>query len=162
MLTSTLEVMQKHASHPHKNDPSLWHDSSYSSCKKIWAMQKKSISMPISMGKKKKKKKKKDSPYPKIKDGVMQKGVRVPSRKNSLHMHILIWLYDLFSPLDPVFDFAKYVVQVCFLFIPYPELHQKALLEEGRGKRRTNALVRNHTHWAIWESHLRSKILFWF
>ena len=30
---------------------------------------------------KKKKKKKKDSPYLKIKDRVMQKGVRVPSRK---------------------------------------------------------------------------------
>ena len=38
----------------------------------------------------------------------------------------------MFSPLDPVFDFAKYVVQACYLFIPYPELHQKALLEIGR------------------------------
>ena len=28
--------------------------------------------------------------------------------------------------------------------------------------RRPNALVRNHTHWAFWESHLRSKVLFWF
>jgi len=41
-------------------------------------------------------------------------------------------LYDLFSPLDLVFDFAKYTVQVCFFFIPYPELYQKALLEIGR------------------------------
>ena len=50
----------------------------------IWAMQEKSrrkISMPRSMGKRKKKEKKKDSPYLKIKDRVMQKGVRVPSRK---------------------------------------------------------------------------------
>jgi len=36
--------------------------------------------MPRSIKKKEKKAKKKDSPYPKIKDGVMQKGVRVPSR----------------------------------------------------------------------------------
>ena len=48
----------------------------------IWAMQKKSrrkISMPRSLGKRKKKKK--NSPYFKIKDRVMQKEVRVPSRK---------------------------------------------------------------------------------
>ena len=47
-------------------------------------------------------------------------------------MHILIWLYDLFSLLDPIFDFAIYAVQVCVLFIPYPELRWKALLEIGR------------------------------
>jgi hypothetical protein len=40
-------------------------------------------------------------------------------------MHILIRLYDLFSLLDPVFDLVKYVIQACFLFIPYPELHKK-------------------------------------
>ena len=47
-------------------------------------------------------------------------------------MHILLWLYDLFSPLGPVFGFAKYAVQACYLFITYLELHQKALLEIGR------------------------------
>ena len=31
----------------------------------------------------------------------------------SMHVHILIWLYDLFFSLDPVFDFAIYVIQVC-------------------------------------------------
>jgi len=41
-------------------------------------------------------------------------------------------LYDLFSPLGLVFGFAKYAVQVCYLLITYPELHQKALLEIGR------------------------------
>jgi len=30
--------------------------------------------------------------------------------------------------LDPVFAFAKYVIQACYLFILYPELHQKDLL----------------------------------
>jgi len=33
--------------------------------------------------------------------------------------------------LGPVFNFAKYAVQACYLFITYPELHQKALLEIG-------------------------------
>jgi hypothetical protein len=41
-------------------------------------------------------------------------------------------LYDLFSPLGLVFGFAKYAVQACYLFITFPELHQKALLETGR------------------------------
>jgi len=36
--------------------------------------------------------------------------------------------------LDLVFDFAKYVVQVCFLFIPYPELHQKSLIRRRERK----------------------------
>ena len=132
--------------------------------RRIWAMQKKSrgkkYSCPEAWEKRKREKKKKDSPYLKIKDKSHAERGASSIQKNSTHMHILIWLYDLFSPLDPVFDFAKYVVQVCFLFIPYPDLHQKALLEKGRGKRQTNALVRNHTHWAIWESYLRSKIYY--
>jgi hypothetical protein len=36
----------------------------------------------------------------------------------SLHMHILIWLYDLIFSLDPVFDFAIHVMQVCLIFYP--------------------------------------------
>ena len=38
--------------------------------------------------KKKRKKKKKDIPYLKIKDRVMQKGVRVPSRKFHTYAHL--------------------------------------------------------------------------
>jgi len=41
-------------------------------------------------------------------------------------------LYDLFSPLGLVFGFAKYAVPACYLFITYPNLHQKALLEIWR------------------------------
>jgi hypothetical protein len=41
----------------------------------------------------------------------------------SLHMHILIRLYDLIFSLNPVFDFAIHVVQVCQIFIPYHMLH---------------------------------------
>jgi hypothetical protein len=52
-------------------------------------------------------------------------------------MHILIILYDLFSPLDPVFDFAIYAEQACFLLLPYFEL-QKSLIR-GR-KKRGNAM----------------------
>jgi hypothetical protein len=38
-------------------------------------------------------------------------------------VHILIWLYGLFSFLDPVFDFAIYVMQVCLFLHTYPKLH---------------------------------------
>ena len=37
-----------------------------------------------------------------------------------------------FLYLGPVFDFAIYAKHVCLLFILYPELHHKALLEVGR------------------------------
>jgi len=56
--------------------------------KRIWAMQKKNKKYPCPEAWEKKKKK--DSTYLKIKDRVMQKRVRVLSRKNSTHMHILI------------------------------------------------------------------------
>ena len=38
----------------------------------------------------------------------------------SIHVHILIWLYDLFFSLDPVFDLAIYVRQVCLIFHALP------------------------------------------
>jgi hypothetical protein len=41
----------------------------------------------------------------------------------SIHVHILIWLYGLFSSLDPVFDFAIYVMQVCVILHTYLKLH---------------------------------------
>jgi len=47
-------------------------------------------------------------------------------------MYILIWLYDLFSLLDPVFDFAIYVKYVCFFLFPTLSSTKKALLEIGR------------------------------
>ena len=66
----------------------------------IWAMQKKSrrkIFVPRSMEKKKEKKKKKDSPYLKIKYRVIQKGVRVPSRKFHTHAHLDLIVWPVFS-----------------------------------------------------------------
>ena len=53
-----------------------------------YAEGKEKISVPKSIGKGKRKKKKKDSPYLKIKDRVMQKGVRVPSRKFHTYAHL--------------------------------------------------------------------------
>jgi hypothetical protein len=53
-------------------------------------------------------------------------------------------LYDLFTLLDPIFNFAKYVMQVSF-FYPLP-WDQKNLIKVGRKKRQPNALARNHMH----------------
>jgi hypothetical protein len=40
--------------------------------------------------------------------------------QTSIHMHILIWLYDLTLSLDLLFDFTTYVLQVfSFMFSPY-------------------------------------------
>ena len=41
------------------------------------------------------------------------KGVHTPSTQIFTHMHILIKVYNLFSPKDPVFDSATYEEQVC-------------------------------------------------
>ena len=61
---------------------------------------------------KKKKEEKKDSHALKriyIEGEIIQKEFPFhPSQ--SMHVHILIWLYDLFFSLDPVFDFAIYVI----------------------------------------------------
>ena len=62
----------------------LYHfDMTLHIAKRIWAMRKKKKKfVPRSMGKRKRKKKKKDIPCLKIEDRVMQKRVRVPSKKN--------------------------------------------------------------------------------
>ena len=48
-----------------------------------------------------------------------------------MHVHILIWLYDLFFSLDPVFDFAIYVMQVSLFLHTYFKLHIWPSLEVG-------------------------------
>ena len=75
------------------------------------------------MSKKKREEERKDSPLSKIKkekerDG-SYKGVHTPSTKN---IHTLAYLDQglwLVSPLDPVFDLAKYEKQVCLQNPPY-------------------------------------------
>ena len=42
------------------------------------------------------------------------------------HMHFSIMVVWLVYSLGPIFDFAKYLRQVCLSFSPYLELHQKA------------------------------------
>jgi hypothetical protein len=37
--------------------------------------------------------------------------------------------------LDPVFDLAKYVIQVCLDFIPTQKLHQKAFSDRMKRKK---------------------------
>jgi len=44
----------------------------------------------------------------------------------STHMHFSIMVVWLAYSLGPIFDFAKYLRQVCLSFSPYLELHQKA------------------------------------
>ena len=53
----------------------------------------------------------------------------------SIHVHILIWLYVLFCSLDPVFDFAIYVIQVCLILHILPWAPQIAITR-SRVKRR--------------------------
>ena len=50
-------------------------------------------------------------------------------------MHILIWLYDLFFSLDPIFDNAIYVRQVCLIFHTLPWAPHIAIIR-GRMKER--------------------------
>jgi hypothetical protein len=38
-------------------------------------------------------------------------------------IHVHFWLYELLFSLDPVFDFAIYVMQVCLIIHTYLELH---------------------------------------
>ena len=98
----------------------------------IWAMQKKSrrkLSMPRSLGKRKKKKK--NNPYFKIKDRVMQKEVRVPSRKiphtcTSWSDCMICFLYWI------RFLTLQYMQDMYASFHSLPRAPQKALLEIGR------------------------------
>ena len=53
----------------------------------------------------------------------------------SIHVHILIWLYDLFFALDPVFDFAIYMIQVC-LILHIPPWAPDIAIVRGRVKER--------------------------
>ena len=53
----------------------------------------------------------------------------------SIHVHILVWLYDLFFTLDPVFDFVIYVIQVCFILHTPPWAPHIAIIR-GRMKER--------------------------
>ena len=58
----------------------------------------------------------------------------------SIHVHILIWLYDLFFSLDPVFDFAIYVIQVCIILHTLPWAPHIAIARSRMKKRQVKCL----------------------
>ena len=130
MLTSTLEVTQNmppiHTKILHRFDMNLH------VAKRMWAMQKKSrrkISVPRSMGERKRKKK--DSSYFKIRDRVMQKWVRVPSKKiphtcTSWSDCMICFLYWI------RFLTLQYMQDMYASFHSLPWAPQKALLEIER------------------------------
>ena len=58
----------------------------------------------------------------------------------SMHVHILIWLYDLFFSLDLVFDFAIYVIQVCLILHTLPWAPHIAITRSRMKKRQVKCL----------------------
>ena len=84
------------------------------------------------------------------------------SSKNSTHMHILIWLYDLFFSLDQVFDFAIYVIQVCLILHALPWAPHIAITRSRMKKRQVKCLGKDiHTLSDLRESNEElSKVYF--
>jgi len=58
----------------------------------------------------------------------------------SIHVHILIWLYDLLFSLDPVFDFAIHVIQVCVILHTLPWAPHIAITRSRMKKRQVKCL----------------------
>ena len=57
-----------------------------------------------------------------------------------MHAHILIWLYNLLFSMDPVFDFAINVIQVCLLFHTLPWAPHIAIISSRVKKRQVKCL----------------------
>ena len=106
---------------------------------KYWKKEKKCGHMKVHW---KKREKKKDSHTLKriyIGREIIQKEFPFhPSQ--SMHVHILIWLYDLFFSLDPVFDFAIYVIQVCLILRTLPWAPHIAITRSRMKKRQVKCL----------------------
>ena len=128
----------------------------YGHMKVQYKKKKKNVGTWRSLKKENKKRKKKDSHGLKriyIGREIIQKEFPFhPSQ--SIHVHILIWLYDLIFSLDPVFDIAIYVRQVCLIFLTLPWAPHIAITIIRMKKRQVKCLVRTYTHWAIWESQM--------
>ena len=58
----------------------------------------------------------------------------------SIHVHILIWLYDLNFSLDPVLDFAIYIIQVCLILHALPWAPHIAITRSRMKKRQVKCL----------------------
>ena len=108
-----------------------------------------------------KKREKKYSPYQKIYmykgEGIHIKEFHPPSTKNIQtlsHLDQGLWLV---SPLDPVFDSAKYEKQVCHHILHTYRFTKKKPLEVGwKRKAHKKALVRNKTHLSDPRDHPRN------
>ena len=131
MRASTMEITQKTCLPSVQKCSITLTQLFISSCRKILAMQKeRKKHIHAQKYGKEKKRRKKDSPYLKkeIKKRDVQKGMQVPSR-NSTHIHILIWLYDLFSPWS-----SFWLCKICSTSIlplhPLPWAPQKSLIRD--------------------------------
>ena len=76
------------------------------------------------------------------------------------HMHFLIMVVWLAYSLGPIFDFAKYLRQVCLSFSPYLELHQKAF--RSRRKKAYKKSWWGYKHFWANESVIRGTCFYFF
>jgi hypothetical protein len=67
-------------------------------------------------------------------------------------------LYDKFFSWIRFLTLQYYVIQVCLTSSSFPWAPHIAFIRGRMKKGKFNALVRNHTHYAIWEHHLRSQV----
>ena len=124
---SRLEVSKHPSIHKIKLHVHVWHHSLSKIYQGYGAMQKENKKMHtqrryatcLGMSKKKKKKRKKIAPYPKRKKRRERERWCIQRSSYTIHqkhIHTLAHLDQglwLVSPLDPVFDLAKYEKQVC-------------------------------------------------
>ena len=78
----------------------------------------------------------------------------------STHMHFSIMVVWLAYSLGPIFDFAKYLRQVCLSFSPYLELHQKA--SRSRRKKAYKRPWWGYKHFWANESVIRGTCFYFF
>ena len=76
----------------------------------------------------------------------------------SIYPHICTSWFDcmIFFSMDPLFDLAKYAIQVCLQTFPTWAPHNLFRSRKKKKAKTQNALVRKQTLWGIWEYHLRN------
>ena len=117
---------------------------SYATCLGMSKRKRKRKDSPLS----KKKEKERDDAYKRSSYTIHQKNIHTLA-----HLDQDLWLV---SPLDPVFDLAKYEKQVCF-YTSIPTAPPKRSLRsrmEKKGRLSKPWWGWKH-HWAIWDYHFR-------
>ena len=66
------------------------------------------------------------------------------------------WFDCMIFSMDPLFDLAKYAIQVCLQTFPTWAPHNLFRSRKKKKAKTQNALVRKQTLWGIWEYHLRN------